>query len=167
MVTFPNGSRIDAEAKYPNKGIIRSQNGTQKCSFNSNWGAYKCLDIKYKFFIIESLDKDTETRRLSPVAVASQGYIDLVNGPQDHGWCLGYTCQERLSTFHTVVSIGERYEVYLTSYNPQKTRLMLLNVEKTDGIRVEIYYPKPNRVDVYRDGMYAHACCVEYFKIQK
>lgn len=29
---------------------------------------------------IESLDSDTETRRLSPVAVVSDGYVDLING---------------------------------------------------------------------------------------
>jgi hypothetical protein len=62
------------------------------------------------------MDNDTETRRLSPVAIISDnGYLDLINGnllilnnffsliyyffitifigPQDHGWCGGYTCK--------------------------------------------------------------------------
>jgi len=40
------------------------------------------------------MDSDTETRRLSPVAIISDnGYLDLINGPQDHGWCGGYTCK--------------------------------------------------------------------------
>ncbi len=57
--------------------------------------------------IIESMDEDTETRRLSPVAVLCDGYIDLINGPQDHGWCNGYTCQERISTFNAIVPLSK------------------------------------------------------------
>jgi len=109
--------------------------------------------LDYKFFIIESLDHDTETRRLSPIGIASEGYIDLVNGPQDHGWCHGYTCQERLSKFEIVVATGFHYEVHMTSYNPQQTRLWLLNSDDEDVIRIEIYYPKPERIDVFRNGM--------------
>ena len=26
---------------------------------------------------------------------------------QDHGWCLGYTCRKRVSTFYSVVAMGE------------------------------------------------------------
>jgi len=34
------------------------------------------------------------------------GYIDLINGPQDHGWCSGYTCRKRVSTFMALVATG-------------------------------------------------------------
>ena len=50
-------------------------------------------------------------------------------GPQDHGWCAGYTCQRRLSLFHSVVALGKSYEVYFTGTSPQNLRLMLLNVD--------------------------------------
>lgn len=61
--------------------------------------------------IIESMDSDTETRRLSPVAILGHdedddGVLDLINGPQDHGWCSGYTCRKRLSTFQAIVATG-------------------------------------------------------------
>ena len=44
--------------------------------------------------VVESMDGDTETRRLSPVALlsaggltpGSTGFVNLVNGPADHGW---------------------------------------------------------------------------------
>ena len=36
-----------------------------------------------------------------------RGFVDLLNGPQDHGWCFGYTCQKRLSTFPAVVAMGD------------------------------------------------------------
>ena len=40
--------------------------------------------------IIESMDEDTETRRLSPLALTGGDtghgeYTDLINGPMDHG----------------------------------------------------------------------------------
>lgn len=53
--------------------------------------------------------------------------VDL--GPQDHGWCAGYTCQRRLSLFHSIVALNKSYEVYFTGTSPQNLRLMLLNVD--------------------------------------
>ena len=62
--------------------------------------------------------------------------------------------------FQAVVALDNHYEVHMTSYNPQKTRLMLLNArEDSDVIRVEIYYPKPQRLDVYVNGKYVHLIC--------
>lgn len=92
-------------------------------------------------------------RRLSPIALATRdGYIDLINGPQDHGWCHGYTCQERISMFQMLVNVGRHYDLYVTSYNPQNTRIMMLNAEEEETVRVAIHYLKPQRLDVYRQG---------------
>jgi len=101
MLTSSNGSRLDADQLYPRKGIVRATKDVDQCHFHSDWNMYKCRGMNYKMLIIESLDADSETRRLSPIALASNGYIDLINGPQDHGWCHGYTCQERVSMFQT------------------------------------------------------------------
>ena len=60
--------------------------------------------------MVESLDLTTETRRLSPIAVMADGYVDLINGPQDHGWCAGYTCQKRLSTFPVILAMSKSEE---------------------------------------------------------
>ena len=51
---------------------------------------YKCSGVTYKMLVIESMDGDTELRRLSPLALATDdGSVDLINGPMDHGWCGG------------------------------------------------------------------------------
>lgn len=55
-------------------------------------------------------------------------------GPQDHGWCAGYSCQRRLSLFHSIVALNKSYEVYFTGTSPQNLRLVLLNV-KHDKVR--------------------------------
>ena len=60
-------------------GIIRNPN----CVINQDWQAYKCSGdgtLDYRMLVIESMDDDTETRRLSPVAVIGDKYIDLING---------------------------------------------------------------------------------------
>lgn len=56
-------------------GVIR-----ENCTYMTTWQAYKCLGLNYRMLVIESLDSDTETRRLSPVAVLSGGFVDLING---------------------------------------------------------------------------------------
>ena len=52
--------------------------------WNSEWRAYTCQGINYRLMIIESMDRDTKIRRLSPIAMLADagpnGYIDLVNG---------------------------------------------------------------------------------------
>ena len=101
------------------------------------------------------MDADTESRRLSPIAVKSDGgYIDLLNGPQDHGWCSGYTCQLRISTFWATVATGHHYDIYMTSTNPQRTRLYLRSHDDTKAVRVALYYHSPQRLDVFSDGVY-------------
>lgn len=50
------------------------------CVYMSTWQSYKCFGLNYGMLVIESLDADTETRRLSPVAVLDDGFVDLING---------------------------------------------------------------------------------------
>ncbi|XP_071946022.1 fibrocystin-L-like [Antedon mediterranea] len=150
MVTDIDGSKIPYDEKCPHKGII----GTESCIWHDSWQAFECYDYDYAMLIIESLDPDTEVRRLSPIAIGSNGYVDLINGPQDHGWCHGYTCQERISTFMSIVAIGETYEMYMSSTNPQTLRLHFLNTTPDQKIVVGIWYANPQRLDVYHQGRY-------------
>ncbi|XP_070541075.1 fibrocystin-L-like [Ptychodera flava] len=150
MLTNPDGSRIPVEDKAPNKGIIRNN----QCTWNDDWQAYKCHGLDHMMMIIESMDADTETRRLSPIALLADEYVDLINGPMDHGWCHGYTCQERISTFYTLVATGKEYEMYFTGTNPQSLRLHLLNSEYSQALIVGIWYATPQRLDIYRNGIY-------------
>ena len=114
MFNFENGTLVLQVSSYPTLetacfvlqyiGIFNFEN----CTWMSTWNAYLCNDsVRYSILSIESMDHDTETRRLSPVAVYSGGYIDLLNGPQDQGWCSGYTCRKRLSLFPAIVPLGE------------------------------------------------------------
>ncbi|XP_026145815.1 PKHD1 like 1, tandem duplicate 1 isoform X2 [Carassius auratus] len=144
MLTYLNGSRIPVNQIAPYKGVIRDT-----CSYMSTWQSYKCFGLNYRMLVIESLDADTETRRLSPVAILGDKYVDLINGPQDHGWCAGYTCQKRVSLFHAIVATNKSFDIYFTSTTPQKLRLMLLNAEPAEAVRVAIFYSNPQRLDVY------------------
>ena len=42
--------------------------------------------------------------------------------------------------------------MYLTSTNPQVTRLYMLNTDDTKKIVLSVHYFMPNRIDVYRNG---------------
>ncbi|XP_068431576.1 PKHD1 like 1, tandem duplicate 1 [Clinocottus analis] len=144
MLTALNGSRIPVSHIAPHKGVIRDG-----CTYMPSWQSYKCFGLNYRMLAIESLDSDTETRRLSPVAVLGGGFLDLINGPQDHGWCSGYTCQKRLSLFHGIVAVGRSFDVFFSSVSPQKLRLMMLNAAPSESVVVSVFYSKPQRLDVY------------------
>lgn len=160
MLSLADGSRIPVDDLYPKKGIVRGTSGfadDSQCSFVTMWNAYLCTGIDHLMFVIESLDADTEVRRLSPIGLgSSNGYIDLLNGPQDFGWCGGYTCQERISTFYGIVAAGLEYTLGLTSTSPQNMALHLLNVDSASSqkIVVGVINTNPQRLDVYVEDMY-------------
>ena len=150
MVANIDGTKKNITEIFPNKGIYR---GTT-CDWKSDWNSYSCRGIDHLMMVMESLDADTEVRRLSPIGLAAGGYVDLINGPQDHGWCGGYTCQERISDFFMIVASGLEYLIGLTSTNPQDMRLQLLNANSDQRILSAIFYTTPQRLDVYVGGQY-------------
>ena len=133
-------------------GIFRGHNN--ECEWKDAWTAYECHGIDHMNMVVESLDADTEVRRVSPVALFSDTYVDLINGPQDNGWCHGYTCQERISTFYTVVATGKSYEMVFSGTNPQRLRYHLLNADDSQKVVVGTWYANPQRLDVYVNGLY-------------
>ena len=149
MITELDGSKIPYENKMPNLGIYRDDS----CVWNNAWRMYRCQDINYRLMIIESMDRDSKIRRLGPIAVLANpgpnGWIDLVNGPQDHSCCSGYTCAERLSTFFTMLATGLEYEIMFTSVAPQNFRLHMLYNEGGEGTLLKIWFTKQQRYDVY------------------
>lgn len=158
MLAYPNGSYIGPQNLYSFPGIVR-----ENCTYISDWQAYECFGVRYEMLIIESLDRDTEDRRLSPVAILSEdGYLDLINGPQDHGWCFGYTCQKRISTFMALVAADKAYDVTLSSTPPEKLRFRLLNTDASFKIRLSMYYFTPMRVDLYNKNQFVIATNGEY-----
>lgn len=117
---------------------------------------YLCnASIDYRMMIIESMDSDTERRRLSPIALISRsGYIDLINGPQDQSFCNGYSCRKRISTFMTIVQSMQTYEIYLSSTPPRWLRFRLLNADPSIKCILAIYYYSLQQIDVYANTQY-------------
>ena len=149
MTTEVNGDKIEYADKMPNTGIVRND----QCQWINEWHAYKCHGINHRLLILESLDIDTLDRRLSPVAMlanpGSDGYIDLINGPQDWSCCFGYACQKRISNFYSIIGTNMMYEVHLTSVPPIQMRFRLNNNEGGDPVLIKLFFQKPQRIDIY------------------
>ena len=81
MLTEPDGDRIPTDGANgicPNKGIIRDDS----CTYLNGQNAHFCpstTGLHYELVIVESMDADTLTRRLSPIG----GYLTLrpLKGP--------------------------------------------------------------------------------------
>ncbi|KAI6655737.1 Fibrocystin-L-like [Oopsacas minuta] len=153
------------------RGIARGFNLTdididpidRGCQYVTKWNGYKCNNMDHYVLVIESMDADTEIRRLSPIAlnggdIGNGKYTDLINGPMDHGWCTSYTCLKRLSTFFTIVSSGTNYTIWLTSTAPSHIRFHLLNSDgvssnsDTGSVIINIWYKDTRRKDAYLNG---------------
>ncbi|CAF1327808.1 unnamed protein product [Rotaria sordida] len=151
-LTNLTGHTININLTHPYRGISRSNS----CSLQSSWGMYICnSSIDYRMLIIESMDSDTEKRRLSPVAIMSNsGYIDLINGPQDQSICNGYSCRKRISTFMAIVQSGQTYQIFLSSTPPRHIRFRLLNADSTIKCVLALRYDSLQQIDVYANTMY-------------
>lgn len=116
----------------------------------------QCNNVNdYRMLIIESMDSDTERRRISPIAIMSNnGYIDLINGPQDHGICNGYTCRRRISTFMSIVQSRQIYQIYFTSTPPIYTRFRLIDADSSIKCILAVYYNSLQQIDVYVNTVY-------------
>ena len=117
---------------------------------------YRCNNTtNYRLLIIESMDADTERRRISPVAILSDsGYIDLINGPQDHGVYNGYTSRRRLSTFMAIVQSEQTYRIYFTGTPPTQTRFRLINANSSIKCILAVYFTSRQQLDVYANNNY-------------
>ena len=144
--------KTNLNGSYPHEGIYRGTNG--ECEWNPDYNSYLCANIDHMMLVIESLDPDTEVRRFAPVGVSADGYIDLINGPKDHGWCGGYTCQERISTFYAIVSTELNYTIRVTGTNPQRANFMLLHASDSQSLRIAYVYNNAQRLDVYVGSEY-------------
>lgn len=73
--------RTHKEVAYKGYGTYR-----EGCTFESTWNAWKCSGehLTPARLIIESMDEDHLSRSLTPVALASGGYVDLMNAGWDH-----------------------------------------------------------------------------------
>lgn len=151
-MTNLTGHRINISSVYPYRGINRNTS----CILQPSWGMYTCANnTNYRMLIIESMDSDTEKRRLSPIAIMSNsGYIDLINGPANHQVCSGYACQRRISTFMAIVESGQTYQIYLTSTPPRTMRFRLINADSTIKCILALYYNSLQQIDVYANTVY-------------
>ncbi|KAK3258451.1 hypothetical protein CYMTET_32501, partial [Cymbomonas tetramitiformis] len=103
--------------------------------------------------VLESRDADSEDRNVSPAKLVDQGTgaADLLVSAMDHGWCFGYTCQKRLSTFWSVVSSGEVYSVNFTGTPPRVLRVWFPYAAADAEVVLHINYFEPNRRYVWTE----------------
>ncbi|CAH8613574.1 unnamed protein product [Schistosoma intercalatum] len=160
-----NNTWGDVLGPQPVNGSSRNMNGIirdNSCIYMPKMQAYKCSKaLDHKVLLIESMDPDALERRLSPIAFATDGlsanYIDLINGPSDHGVCSSYACLKRMSTFMSIVARQKNFVMYMTSTPPQELRLRLPQADPDYAVRLGIDYFTAGRLDVYVNGVYMKA----------
>ena len=84
---IPIEALVDSNDRYKNlsdvykyTGIVRNDN----CTLEKDWEAWHCTNMTMKLLVLESMDSDSQSRRLSPIGLFSDNrkYIDLINGPE-------------------------------------------------------------------------------------
>ncbi|XP_069115426.1 fibrocystin-L-like [Argopecten irradians] len=156
LLSYPNGSKIQPDTIYNHPGIAR----TGSCVANNELRYWNCTTNDHEVVMLESMDSDTETRRLSPVALLAcpdnTCFINLLNGPQDHGWCSGYTCKLRLSLFPLIVPKVTKSLIYFTGVSPQAVRFHLPMAAPEVKVLVSLYCSSTNKLEVLLNDKLVH-----------
>ena len=109
------------------------------------------------------MDEDHTSRVITPVALATGGYVDLMAGGWDHQRpkdCGGYDCLKRLMTFHGTIAVNRSYDLTFTGTNPKHVRLMLpsgsgeetLTEQQQTRVIVSIFYSNPLKLEVHMNS---------------
>ena len=154
------------EVAYAGTGGYPDGYGTyrQGCTFNAAWNAWSCTNASLTpaRLIVESMDADHKSRSLVPVALATGGYVDLMNAGWDHQramQCGGYNCLQRLMTFHTTVALRRGYDLAFTGTNPQHLKLMMPSGDgraahdlTSTKLLIACFYSNPQKLEVHYRG---------------
>lgn len=107
-----------------------------------------------QLLVLESRDDDAEDRNFGPLALVdnSIGKRDLLLETADHGWCFGYACLERLSSYWGVVSAGQAYRVYPTGTPPSTFRIWFPYADPSAEVVLVLNYTTPERRFVFVEG---------------
>ena len=159
------------QVAYRGYGMYRGENDNKRCTLNARFNAWVCPGsvLAPMRLIVENMDEDHTSRVIVPVALASGGYVQLMNGVWDHGvGCSGYACLRRLMTFWSTVAVNRSYDLAFTATNPQHLRLILpygsgesaagangdgagenSTILEKSRLLLSIFYSNPERLDVY------------------
>ena len=156
MKTDLDGSEIPIDQVRSNFGVVRDDT----CSYDANapgWFCPAATGLQYYDLVYEMMDEDHFRRRLTPLAVRSDGYVDIINGPGDHSCCIGYACSLRMMTIHSTISCGKDFEYFFSSTLPIEAKFHLPDAPENCKIKVALYTKRPNRVDLEMDGVFVPA----------
>ena len=152
LLTNMDGSRIPVEQIVSDYGIVRNSD----CEYRADMPGWFCPSnngYHYYDMIYEMLDEDKDRRRLTPLAIVGNGYIDITNGPCDHSCCIGYACMIRLMTLHTTMACGVEYDYYFSSTTPLKAKFHFPDAPADCLVKIKFYSKRPNRIDLSKDGV--------------
>ena len=157
--------RTPLEVAYQGYGIFRgeysaaatvtqAESGTlSRCVLVDGWNAWLCSAdvIEPARLIIEDEDDTNFERQLVPVALASGGYVNLMNGGKSWKWD---GALRRRNTFITTVALGRDYDLSFFSTNPESLHYQLPNQDDSKRVRIGCFYSNPQRLVVSWMGKY-------------
>ena len=135
---------------YSDVGIYRDNQCTYTEGVDGqrgHLGTWFCPTSTAQYYDVtyESMDLDFLTRKLTPLAIRSGGYLAIVNGPADHSQCLGYGCSLREMILHSTMACNKEYDFYISSNYPLNSRFHVPFAPDDCLIKLTIYNKRPNR----------------------
>eukprot|EP01065_Artemidia_motanka_P053535 TRINITY_DN9958_c0_g1_i4.p1 TRINITY_DN9958_c0_g1~~TRINITY_DN9958_c0_g1_i4.p1 ORF type:complete len:3881 (+),score=1049.38 TRINITY_DN9958_c0_g1_i4:67-11709(+) len=135
-----------------------------RCTRMDKWNAMLCSGVKYGELFVQSLDWDSQERRIYPLRVHKTndpiGAVDaspsrseyfLVNQPPDKYKQTEWPSFKRPSWFWSVVETNKTYRIDFGDLPPKRTYWHLEHCTAKEKVVLNIFYPEPLRIQVWLD----------------
>lgn len=108
----------------------------------------------HRMLVFESMDADTESRRIAPLTLSSQSSVDvLVGATVVDTNATGAAHSRHLSSFFPIVAVDQPYNASFGGGSPFHCRLHMLHATSKDAVLLQLNYSGVSeRLDVYRSG---------------
>jgi hypothetical protein len=124
------------------------------CTTVSRIGIRRCpvsATPTHRMLVFESMDADSESRRIAPLTLRSSSSIDSLDGPSVVN--TEAVAPRFLSSFFPIVAVGTLYNASFDGGSPFHCRLRMLHAVADDVVLLQLNYSGvTERLDVYRSG---------------
>lgn len=128
-----------------------------QCTRVSRLGIHRCPvndGATHRMLVFESMDSDTESRRIAPLTLRSSVSTDALEGPsvlaRDDS---GAVVSRFLSSFFPIVAVDRLYNASFDGGSPFHCRLVMLHAAADDDVLLQLNYSGVSeRLDVYCSG---------------
>jgi hypothetical protein len=130
------------------------------CKIVNSWNGMICPSERdIGMVVIQSVEKEANTRTVAPVLVESykDNFSNKVNGYMDHDCEVGYPSFKKTPVHGSLITFNKNYKITFTGSVPSPIKIMMFDhlypLSPIKKAIFQIKYPQPQTIVVFKNGV--------------